>query len=259
MKIYLDLIMILNFFFDFLLLLSVSILLKRRAKVKRIIYASFIGGISILFLFININSLELFFFKFFISILMILIAFGYKNIKYTLINILYLYVVSIFLGGGLYLLNVQFSYKHVGIVFYNNGLSINVIIMILLAPIIIYIYIKQGKRLRNNYSNYYDVRIYLNDIYIDAIGYLDTGNNLVDPITSKPVILIDKRKILFDIKEFMLIPYYTVSGRAMMKCLKINKIIINKREYKNILLGVIDNINLDGVDVILNNKLEGIC
>lgn len=259
MKIYLDLIMILNFFFDFLLLVSVSVLLKRRAKVTRIIYASFIGGISILFLFINISSLELFFFKFIISIFMILIAFGYKNIKYTLMNTLYLYVVSVFLGGGLYLLNIQFSYKQVGIVFYNNGLSINIIVMILLTPIIIYIYIKQGKRLRNNYSNYYDVRIYFNDDYIDAIGYLDTGNNLVDPITSKPVILMDKRKMLFDIKEFMLIPYYTVSGRDMMKCLKIDMVVINKKEYKNVLLGIIDDINLDGVDVILNNKMEEIC
>ena len=102
LKLYLDVIMIINFFFDFLLLLGVSLLLKRRTKLNRIILSSFFGGLSIIFLFLKINSIELFIFKILISIIMILIAFGYKNIKYTLINLLYLYIISIFLGGGLY-------------------------------------------------------------------------------------------------------------------------------------------------------------
>ena len=259
MKIYLDLVMIINFFFDFLLLISVSILLKRHAEIRKIMYASFIGGLSILFLFIKINSLELFFFKIVISIIMILIAFGYRDIKYTITNLVYLYVVSIFLGGGLYFLNVQFSYKQDGIVFYHNGLSINFFLIIFLTPIILYLYIKQGKKLRNNYSNYYNVRIYLNDLYLDAIGYMDTGNNLVDCTTNKPVIFIDKRKILFDIKEFMLVPLVTASGSDMVKCIKTKKVLVNNKEFDNILLGIIDNINLDGIDIILNNKLEGIC
>lgn len=258
MKIYLDLVMILNFFFDFILLLSVSVLLKRKVNIKRIIYASFIGGLSILFLFININSLTLFLFKVIISIIMILISFGYRNIKYTLTNLGYLYVVSIFLGGSLYLINMQLSYKHKGIIFYHSGFSINILLIIILAPLIIYLYIKQEKKLKNNYSNYYNVRIYLNDSYIDAIGYMDTGNNLVDPITKKRVILLDKRKILFDIKEFMLVPLFTVSGNDLVKCIKTNKVVVNHKEYKNVLLGIIDDINLDGIDVILNNKMEGI-
>ena len=93
MKIYIDLVMIINFFLDYLLLLSVSILLKRRVKMIRIIMGAFIGGLSILCLFININSIELFIIKIVISIMMILISFGYQNIKYTLSNIGCLYIV----------------------------------------------------------------------------------------------------------------------------------------------------------------------
>ena len=52
-KVYLDLIMIINFFIDFLLLLGVSIILKRKVKINRIILSAFIGGISILFLFMK--------------------------------------------------------------------------------------------------------------------------------------------------------------------------------------------------------------
>ena len=255
MKIYLDLIMLLNFFIDFIILMSVSVILKRNIKVIDIMKGAFIGGLSILFLFFNLNSVLLFIFKFFISILMTIITFKYKNIKYTLINLLYLYMSSIILGGFLYLLNLEFSYKHIGIIFYNNGLSINFIVLLIISPIILYIYIKETKVLRYNYSNYYNIEIYLNNKKYKYTGYMDTGNILIDSLTKKSVILIDKRKLLFNIKEFRLIPYNSVSGYNMIKVIKIDKLIFNKKEYNNILLGIMDKISIDGVDVILNRKL----
>ena len=255
MKVYLDLVMILNFFIDFILLLTVSIVLKRKVNIKRIILGAFLGGISILFLFFNINSFLLFIFKLIISILMVIITFKYENIKYTLINILYLYITSIILGGFLYLLNIEFSYKHVGIIFINNGLSINFIILIIISPVILYIYIKQNKLLKYTYSNYYDVELIKNNKSYKYIGYMDSGNVLVDSLTNKKVILIDKRKILFNIKEFRLIPYMGVNGMNMIKVVKIDKLIFNNKEYDNVLLGIMDNISLDGVDIILNRKL----
>lgn len=255
MKVYLDLVMILNFFIDFILLLTVSIVLKRKVNIKRIILGAFLGGISILFLFFNINSFLLFIFKLIISILMVIITFKYENIKYTLINILYLYITSIILGGFLYLLNIEFSYKHVGIIFINNGLSINFIILIIISPVILYIYIRQNKLLKYTYSNYYDVELIKNNKSYKYIGYMDSGNVLVDSLTNKKVILIDKRKILFNIKEFRLIPYMGVNGMNMIKVVKIDKLIFNNKEYDNVLLGIMDNISLDGVDIILNRKL----
>jgi len=84
---------------------------------------------------------------------------------------------------------------------------------------------------------------------------MDSGNVLVDNLTKKIVILIDKRKLLFNIKEFRLIPYMGVNGSNMIKVVKIDKLIFNNKEYNNILLGIMDNISLDGVDVILNRKL----
>ena len=255
MTIYLDLVMILNFAIDFILLLTVSIILKRNVKLTRIMLGAFIGGLSILFLFFNINSFLLFIFKILISILMILTTFGYKTIKYTLVNILYLYMSSIILGGFLYLLNLEFSYKHIGMIFFNNGLSINFIFLIIFSPVILYIYIKQTKNLRYNYSNYYNIEIINKNKRYKYIGYMDSGNVLVDTLTKKIVILIDKRKLLFNIKEFRLIPYIGVNGSNLIKVVKIDKLIFNDKEYSNILLGNMDKISLEGVDVILNRKL----
>lgn len=255
MKVYLDLVMILNFSIDFLLLLCVSILLKRNASIKKIMLGAFAGGISILFLFFNINNIVLFILKLFISLLMILISFNYRNLKYTLTNLFYLYIVGIVLGGALYFLNIQFSYKHSGIVFYSNGVSINFIFIILTSPIILYIYTKQSKMLRYTYSNYYNVKLFLNNTSYDYVGYLDSGNVLTDNITNKPVILIDKRKLLFDIKEFRIIPFMCVNGTSTLKVVKIDKLLFNNKEYNNVLLGIMDKISFDGVDILLNRKL----
>ena len=245
--------MILNFFFDFILLLSVSILLRRNVSIYKILGGSFIGGVSILFLFIDLNSLTLFIYKFIISILMILVSFGYKSIKYTFKNMLYLYTASIILGGFLYFLNVEFSYQQYGLVFVNNGLSVNVIFLIIFCPIIIYIYVKQGLWLKNNYSNYYKVIIYYDNKKYLLNAFLDTGNNLVVPFTKKPVILVNKK---IKVDKFFYIPYKGVNNQGMIKCFKADKIEINNLVKKNIIVGLLnEKIKIDGVDCLLNKKL----
>ena len=87
MKLYIDLLLFLNFAFDFILLLTTNILLKRQAKIFNITLGAFIGSLSTLVLFFNINSLQLFLIKIYLSIIMCLITFSFKDIKYMIINI----------------------------------------------------------------------------------------------------------------------------------------------------------------------------
>ena len=93
MKIYVDVILFINFSFDLLLLLCTSISLKRNTKFYKLMLGAFVGSLSILFLFMDINSFELFLLKVIVSILMVLISFGFKDIKYFSKNILYLYMM----------------------------------------------------------------------------------------------------------------------------------------------------------------------
>lgn len=225
----------------------------------KLLIGAFIGSLSIFFLFLKINSFQLFILKIIVSIIMTITSFKYRNIKYTLRNLIFLYLTSIILGGFLYFLNLEFSYKQVGLVFYFKGLSINVIFLILFSPIIIYIYIRQGMRLKNSYSQYYQVDIYYKDKIIKCNGYLDTGNTLYDPYFKKPVILIDKRKVLFELsdEEIIFVPYYTIENKGIIKCFKVNKINIKGVGTKdNLLVGIINSdIKIDGIDLILHYKL----
>ena len=73
MKIYLDYVFFINFIFDFILLFTTKIILKRNVKITRIILGSFVGTFSIVILFISMPSFIFFLsnFKSFVIILII--------------------------------------------------------------------------------------------------------------------------------------------------------------------------------------------
>lgn len=257
MKVYIDLVLLLNFFFDFLLLLSVCVLLRRNVSIYRLMLGAFIGGMSLLFLFINVSSFALFLFKIIISIIMIIVSFDFKNIRYTFKNLLYFYSASMILGGFLYFLNVQFSYQQKGLIFFHHGLSINVIFLIIFCPFILYIYMKQGLWLKTHYQHYYKVDMTYRGKEYHFNGFLDTGNQLVDYITKKPIILIDRK---LPTETFFYVPYKGVNNQGLLKCIKIEKIKIGKEQYENVIVGMLnEKIKIDGIDCLLNAKLwEGI-
>ncbi|MDD2181701.1 MAG: sigma-E processing peptidase SpoIIGA, partial [Bacilli bacterium] len=155
---------------------------------------------------------------------------------------------------------VEFSYKQEGLVFYHHGLSINYILLVILSPIIIYTYVRQGLKLRNHYANYYELELYLTETKkINLTGFLDTGNKLYDPYFHKPVILVNKDYLSYDIDNLktILIPYYTVNNNGLLKCVIPYKLIIKGIGVKtDFLVGIInDETDLDGVTCILHTQL----
>ncbi len=262
-KIYLDVIFIINFSFNFILLTAVGVVLRRNINIKRIFLGAFVGGASIFLLFIPLTSFLLFIYKILGSIVMLLMAYGYKDIKYLFNNLIYLYTISIILGGFLYYLNIEFSYRQEGLIFYYNGLSINFIVLLMIAPVIIYIYVKQALALKNNYANYYKVDLYFKDGTIKKlVGFLDTGNRLYDPYSKRPIILVEEKEIKFNYDEYnsLLVPYDTINNHGLLKCIVLDKIyIVGVGEKRNVLVGISkEKIDIDGVSCILHtNLLEG--
>lgn len=259
MIIYIDLVLIINFIIDFLLLLTVNVALKRHSKIKRIILGAILGGISLLSLFIPFNSISLSISKFIIGLIMVLVSFGYKNLRYTFYNLLYLFMCSIILGGFLYFLQVQFSYNNDGFVFYYEGLAINYIFIFVITPLILYVFIKSIKVLKEVKNYYYKVTIiFSNEFNLCITGFLDTGNKLVDPITNKPIILLNKKLVKgkFNIRSPMYVPYNALNNHGLLECVKPKKLYIDDIELRNYLVGFSDNsFKLNGIECLLNYKI----
>lgn len=161
----------------------------------------------------------------------------------------------------MYLLNDTFSYKNKGIVFFSNGLSINLFVMLIISPVIVYFYVKEKKEYKNIYQNTYLIDIYINNNKYSLTGYLDTGNTLSDPYKNRPVIITDSSKINFDINKSILVPFETINDKGLIKCIKPDKVVINEKEFKNCLIGKITKeIKLNDSDCILPNKFkEDLC
>ena len=259
MKIYLDLIIFLNFAFDFLLLLAVSVLLKRRASIKRITISSIFGSVTIIILFVPFTTITLFILKILLSIIMVMVAYGIKDLKYILTNMLYFYLTSIILGGFLYYLNIEFSYKNIGMVFYHKGMGINYIFILIASPIILYIYTKQMKKIKEINSYNYNVDVYVENKMIELHAFMDTGNTLLDPYKKRKVIISNSKKLKENLKEknFLLVPYESVNTSGLLKCIKVDKVYIEGLGIReDILVGLTDEkFKYDGIDCILNYLL----
>ena len=256
MTIYIDLVLFINFMFDFNLLLALNILLKRQRKIRWILIGSLFGSLSILLLFFQLSYFTLFLFKLIVASIMILITFGYKNIQTFKDNLGYLYILSVILGGGLYLINDHFGYKSSGLLFISEDYSINLILIFILTPTLLFLYIKESKKLKLNYSKYYNINIVLDDSTINLTAFLDTGNKLIDPITKKPVILVEKQLIKFDNKKILYVPYKSLNKQNILKCIKPKYIILEGKKVKTVLIGLSEaKFNIPGINCILNERI----
>lgn len=259
MTIYLDEVFLLNLIIDYLILLTESITLKYNVKMKKIILSSLFGSFTLIVLFINLNKIELFLIKLIISIIMNIIAYSYKDIKYTLKNIIYFYFISIIYGGFLYFLINNFKYENIGLSFIKRNSDINIFSLLIISPIILYCYIKM---IHNKYNIVLrrKVSVFIKNKEIKLNGYIDTGNNLKN-IYDNTYVMITNNKLIknyIDKSNYVYIPYKTIDKEGLMKTKRFKKVIIDGKLYQNISIGYIDNIiKIDGIDIILNNNMIG--
>ncbi|MCH5167138.1 MAG: sigma-E processing peptidase SpoIIGA [Erysipelotrichales bacterium] len=239
MKVYIDLIIVINFFYDFLIISSTSTLLKRNINLKKVFVSSLVGELSLLTLFISFDKTLLIIFKVLLSVLMVYISFGRKKF---LENIFYFYIITIVLGGSCYLLG-------------GDNYLINIIMLMIFSPIIITLYIKSLREYKERINTHHDVIIIDGENTYKFNGYLDTGNKLIDPITKLPVIMVSKDLPIIS-KRYFYVPYTVVNSSSVLKCIKVDKVLIDNR-LVSVLLGLCDNnIFSDGADVILNDSLR---
>lgn len=262
MKVYVDLVLLLNFLFDFVLLLSVNYILRRNVKLYRVFLGGLVGSLTMLLMLWNWDGFGSILFKIFISLLMNVVCFGYRDIKYFKKNVMYFYLVSMLLGGGIQFLKNQFSYSNRGLVFNDNGLCINYGVVLVIGMFLFFKFIRCFLVLRNNYSYYYKVKIYFNEyLFVEVNAFLDTGNKLKDPYSNKSIILVDEEKIKnIRIRSPVYVPYSSLNNHGLLTCYKGYKLEIDGKYYDNFLIGVSnEKFYIDGIDCIINNNvMEGL-
>lgn len=235
---YIEELLIINFIIDFIILDTINILINNNIKKKRIIYGSLFGEISLIYLFINMNTFIMIIFKILLGMIMVYISFGYNDYKSYMRNLIWFYMVSFFLGGALYYfkINSLIKYKY----------------YLLIIPLIMNIYKYFTYDLKSIISLKHKVNIYLSNgkiLYLN--GYMDTANTLLEPYNQNKVIIINEKVN----EDFFLVPYETINESSLIRCFKPKKVYIDGIGTRNdVVVGII-NKKFYGYDCLLNYRL----
>ena len=195
MTIYLDMIFLENLILNSILLLAVGIETKSKINVFRIIVASILGSIYVIFLYIIKNR---FFYsiimKIILSIVMVSISFETKNFKELLKKMIYFYLTSFVFGGGALALIYMVNTGKISIqngVLQGNYTVLTIMLGVMIAFIIIIIAFRIIKNKISKRDFICNIEIKINEKRIRTKAMIDTGNLLKDPITNIPVIVVE--------------------------------------------------------------------
>lgn len=205
MVLYLDIIWLLNFLVDSFLLWVTAIFLKRRVHPIKILVGGLIGSLIILLAVTPLSALTQHpLSKALFSVVMVLVTFGVNRIS-TFISTLFTFYFSTFLMGGILLGTHFFLTFNVGLQstvaiesIRGYGDPISWIFLLVAFPIAWYFSKQRVTSLtmtRIQYDCLYNVVIKINGILIELKGLVDSGNQLYDPISRKPVMVISINKV----------------------------------------------------------------
>lgn len=251
MVINLDILLLENFIIDAFLLNIVTQIVKVKVKFKKIILSSAFGCIYlILVLFCESPLLSNLFSKVIAAFIMIWIVFGKTDFIFLIKGTIIFLLVSMLLAG----ICISFELKQFQITdaFDLSNYSYKYLIISTMTVYLIlyriFIYIKDRKAVT---ELIYDIEIVTKDYRKDIRAFLDTGNELREPVTNLPVILVQKSALSLDsIKnaDYFSIPYTVVNGNTgNLKAFKPDSIFI-----------IIDGkkINLEAVIALCDTKLS---
>lgn len=201
MYMYLDLIWLLNFGIDYLLLWMTAVFRNAPFRRWRMALAAALGASYVLFLFFPpLHTMYTLFMKVGLSVVLILLTFGYGNWQRFVSLFCTFYFISFVTGGGIFALHYVWQSQHEvmqGVLASQGnayGHAISWWFVILGFPIMLWFSHTRWKKIeisRRMHSNKVWVDVCIDQKWFSCQGLIDTGNQLHDPFTRTPVMLMD--------------------------------------------------------------------
>ncbi len=280
LTVYVDVLIAINIFVNYFLLLSVRGILKLNVKRYRIFLGALTGGIYSLVIFLpQIPKILTLLMNLTASLAIVLISFGQKRPKPLLKTFLVFFSVN-FAFAGL-MLAVWLLLKPDGMIYNNSIVYFNIdikalIILTVVCYFVLTLIFRLSKRSAPD-NKIYSVTLVNGGKSVTVNALLDTGNTLRDCFTGKPVIIAESGVIskLFDsqILDFFqsgtvpdgegknrirLIPVNTVSEKGALRASVIDSLTVNdiNISVKNVLLSQSKTDFSSGeYSVLLNNEI----
>lgn len=216
-EIYLDVVFIMNFMFDFIIVKVTGNIAKRKSTLFRCILAATLSSCILCFIYIfgmNILLKYYFIMMLIMNAATVFIVFYRKRTKINeIISLLVIYyTISFVLGGliNLICINTDMGYYLFTVPWWRVCI-VGIMVMILIRPIIMYI-----EKCNNKKYVHHEVEITLGDKTVRVDALLDTGNHLCEPMSQKPVHVVEMPAVsqLFAESFLTAVKQYYESGAA---------------------------------------------
>ncbi|OAB33899.1 sigma-E processing peptidase SpoIIGA [Paenibacillus glacialis] len=203
MVVYIDLIFITNLLIDGTLLWLTSWMRKLKVPWWRISLSALLGALYVIMMFVpELTFMYTFLIKFGLSLIMLWIAFGFGSLQHYMRNMGAFYIINFAAAGGI--IGIHYLLQNSGDlwsgIWYttSGGLSFELKIgfwFMFIVFIIVMLWFKivqSSKRKLDNRAVYFaEVKVNIGSEQVKCTGLLDTGNQLCDPLTRIPVMVME--------------------------------------------------------------------
>jgi stage II sporulation protein GA (sporulation sigma-E factor processing peptidase) len=201
--VYLDLIFLANLLIDGAILSVTARIRHVRPSLWRILASSTLGASYVVMMLLpSLSFMFTFVVKCLFSAAMIVIAFGFGGLQHFLRNLGTFYLVSFAVAGGLF--GIHYFMESPGevmngiLVTSSGGIAHRIqigfwFVVLAFAPLLwMFRTVFTSSKRRKEMTHYLaEVRIRINDCETVCTGLIDTGNQLYDPLTRTPVMVVE--------------------------------------------------------------------
>jgi stage II sporulation protein GA (sporulation sigma-E factor processing peptidase) len=197
MIVYIDIIFLLNVIIDGLLLWTTTWSRKLSFRWWRLLLSACIGAGYVLLLFVPpLEVLFTFGIKFMLSLCMLYTAFGFGGLQHFLRNLGAFYLINFAAAGTIMGVHyyLQSSSEVVSGIIYGHQLNVAVTLAVVSLPFGVWLYrqvASMAKRKDQLTSYMAKVDVHIDGFSSSCTGLIDTGNQLYDPLTKTPVMVME--------------------------------------------------------------------
>lgn len=270
MTVYIDVLIILNLYINFILVRTAALFLRKSVDRRKCVFAALLGALGSMIIlaptlpfYVNIP------YKILLCAGMVLIAFGKQKFRDFLVSGLFFLLVG-FLFGGI-LTGIETVLAPNGMILNNGVCFFNIPIAALVSfTAAAFFLMKLVKRLTDSKTKRFcTIKITQNGASVTLRGLCDTGCEVRDIFLGKPVIVCDYEKaaavVPAEIVDYLagkvealekirLIPCQTVSSSAAIPVFKAQSILIDGKQA-DALVGISKSKLGDEVDCVFNPRI----
>ncbi len=278
--IYVDVLVSVNILLTYIFLVCVRVFLRYPTNKWGVGIASVIGGLSALVVFVpDMNSVASGIYKIFVASLIVSVSFLPKKLFQYLKTLLAFLGITLLFGGAVYAVTIIVNPRK--ILFVNGTVYFDMSIKYLVGSVfLIYgMFLAFDYFLVRSYAKnkIYDIEIKFRDTRVFTKGFLDTGNNMTDAFSGRPVVVgeIDALSPLFTYEELVflkssvyenmpdsligkirLIPCKTVGESSLLPLFRPDEFKLNGGKTSDVSVALVNkNLSDNEYNILLNRNM----